>query len=287
MDEVTILREAPCASDICAIVARDGAVIVERLIPASLVDQALLELRPYIEATPTGRNGFSGERTTRTGALVARSAAAGSILMDEVFVRCARAFLKPWAEVIQLNHAQVIRLLPDETPQPLHRDRTAWGRHLPRDVEPQFVAMVALTDFTADNGATRVVPGSHRWDWDREAKDSEIVQAVMPKGSVMLYSGSVLHGGGANRTRTDRLALNASYALSWLRQEENMYLSCPPAVAAGLAPEMQSLLGYTLGQYSLGYFASPHACAPGQAGFQPPESALGAAGGPAWPPQFF
>ncbi len=154
-----------------------------------------------------------------------------------------------------------------------HRDRLAWGNHIPRNIEPQFNTLYALTDFTADNGATRVVPGSNHWDWDRRAGDDEKCQAEMSCGSVLLYSGSVLHSGGENRTETSRMGLNITYCLGWLRQEENQYLSCPPDVAKELSLDLQELLGYTMGNYALGYYSDPSG--ERSAGILQPETALG------------
>jgi ectoine hydroxylase-related dioxygenase (phytanoyl-CoA dioxygenase family) len=99
------------------------------------------------------------------------------------------------------------------------------------------------------------VPGSHRWPWERRAERHEITQAIMTKGSVLLYSGTVVHSGGQNESDSMRLGLNLTYCLGRLRQEENQYLSCPPHIAKDLAPELQELLGYTQGGYALGYYS--------------------------------
>src|SRR4030095_4841481 len=96
----------------------------------------------------------------------------------------ADAFLKPFCSRIQLHLTQLICIGPGQGAQPLHRDRLAWGGYLPASVEPQFNTLWALTEFTAANGATRVVPGSHQWPLERKAQDNEIVQAEMPQGSV-------------------------------------------------------------------------------------------------------
>jgi ectoine hydroxylase-related dioxygenase (phytanoyl-CoA dioxygenase family) len=171
----------------------------------------------------------------------------------------------------------VITIEPGQGTQPLHRDRLAWGGFVPREVEPQFNTIWALTDFTDVNGATRVVPGSPGWDDDRRPVDDEKTQAIMPKGSVLLYSGSVIHGGGENRSTENRLGLNITYCLGWLRTEENQYLSCPPHIARDLDPELQELLGYTMGDYALGYYSDPEAdpVADGASDIRPPEKALG------------
>ncbi|MHA7836206.1 MAG: phytanoyl-CoA dioxygenase family protein, partial [bacterium] len=95
------------------------------------------------------------------------------------------------------------------------------------------------------------------WDPARQPEEDEIVLAEMPAGSVLIYSGSVIHGGGANRSETPRMGLNITYALGWLRQEENQYLSCPPEVARELSPALREMLGYDYGSYALGYFTPP------------------------------
>lgn len=146
--------------------------------------------------------------------------------------------------------------MPGQGRQSIHRDRWAWGTWL-KDVEPQFNTIWAASDFTVENGATRVVPGSVDWPDDRRATAAEVTPAVMRAGSVLVYSGSVFHGGGANRSDADRIGLNLTYALGWLRQEENQYLSCPPQIARTLPKALQDLLGYTQGSYALGYDAPP------------------------------
>ncbi|HMO42694.1 MAG TPA: phytanoyl-CoA dioxygenase family protein, partial [Phenylobacterium sp.] len=198
----------------------------------------------------------TGQRTTRTGALVARSPACRPLVTDARIQALCAHLLKPNCERWQLHLTQLIRIMPGQGAQPIHRDRWAWGAHL-KGVEPQLNTIWALTDFTADNGATQVVPASQAWPDDRRADPAEITQAVMRAGSVLVYTGSVFHGGGANRSEADRWGLNITYALGWLRQEENQYLSCPAEIARTLDPDLQDLLGYALGGYALGYYTPP------------------------------
>ncbi len=256
MTELTRLKADAPAEKICEVVERDGATILEGVLSTEQRERTCDELMPYIEATRVGADDFSGRHTTRTGALVARSAAARGLVTHPTILASARRFLAPFCERIQLHLSQVIRIRPGQTAQPLHRDRWAWGTHLGH-LEPQFNTIWALTEFVEENGATRVAPGSTRWPDDRQPRPEEIRVAEMEPGSVLVYSGSVFHGGGENRSERDRIGINLTYTLGWLRQEENQYLSCPPEIARDLDPDLQDLLGYTLGSYALGYYTPP------------------------------
>lgn len=260
--------------EISAILDTDGALILDDVLSPAEVDRVMGELTPYIEATSTGQDDFSGVRTTRTGALVARSPAARDLVMHPAILAGADKFLLRYCSRYQLHLTQVIRIGPGQPRQKLHRDSLAWGGWL-KDVEPQFNTIWAMTDFTEANGATQVVPGSPAWPSERRAEPHEVGYAEMKRGSVLVYSGSVIHGGGENRTDQDRIGINITYCLGWLRQEENQYLSCPPEVARDLDPALQALLGYAMGSYALGYYTPP---LPPGAGPEvaPPQHALGA-----------
>lgn len=251
-----------------------GAVIIRDLISTEAVQQMVDEVMPFINKTPMGGDDFAGRLTQRTGALVARTPTCRDLILNGTVLDAARKFLAPFTDRIILHLTQTIHINPGNPAQPLHRDRLAWGTYIPREIEPQFNTIWALTDFTEENGATRAVPGSHKWDWDQRADAEEIIQAEMTAGSVLIYSGSILHSGGENRSDNARLGLNLTYTLGWLRQEENQYLSCPPHIARDLDPELQELLGYTQGAYALGYFSDPEANHD-KSDILPPEFALG------------
>lgn len=269
---VHLPADAP-AQEITAALDRDGALILDNALPPDDVDALVAELRPWVEATTAGRDSFSGDRTTRTGALVARSPRIRPLVTDPRILAVCDAVLKPNCHRYQLHLAQLIRIMPGQGAQAIHRDRWAWGRQMP-GIEPQVNTIWALTDFTAANGATQVIPGSQVWDDDRKALPHEIARAEMKKGSVLVYTGTVFHSGGANDADHDRWGLNITYSLGWLRQEENMYLSCPPDVARTLDPELAALVGYAMSNYALGYYTPP--LPPGEGPETvPPEWALG------------
>jgi ectoine hydroxylase-related dioxygenase (phytanoyl-CoA dioxygenase family) len=268
------LSATATTNDIIAAVTRDGAVIIDNLMSAELADTIFAETRAYMDHSPAGDASFTGANTTRTGALAARSKGCCELITLATVLDAAEAYLAPFCQRVQLHLTQLIRIKPGQLRQKLHRDRQAWGDSIPRAIEPQLNMIWALTEFTEANGATRVVPGSHQWDYDRRATNEETTVAAMPRGSVLIYSGSVIHSGGENQSGTDRIGINITYSLGWLRQEENQFLSCPPQYAQHLDPTLQELLGYTMGSTACGYFTEPLPAGEGRE-LCPPEFALG------------
>jgi Phytanoyl-CoA dioxygenase (PhyH) len=255
---------------------QDGALIIDNAMAPGQLAALKSEIMPYVEATAPGQDEFTGTLTTRTGALAARSAACRGLIMDSRITGACEAFLLPYADRYQLHLTQLIRIMDGQGKQPLHRDRLAWGGFLRGDIEPQLNTIWAVTDFHEANGATQVVPGSNLWEDARQPQPEEISYAEMAAGSVLIYSGSVIHAGGANRSGADRMGLNLTYCLGWLRQEENQYLSCPPEIAKDFPPELRALLGYQMGSYALGYFTPPLPAGDGPEGV-PPEFLFGEA----------
>jgi ectoine hydroxylase-related dioxygenase (phytanoyl-CoA dioxygenase family) len=137
-----------------------------------------------------------------------------------------------------------IAIGPSETPQPLHADDQVIP--LPRPHVPIIAnSMWAITDFTEDNGATRIIPGSHLRDHPPPlGPDRESIPAVMKRGSVMIYNGSLWHGGGANRTDRRRVGIAMNYCAGWIRQQENQQLGIPVELARTFSPRLQELCGY-------------------------------------------
>ena len=261
------------SSTIVAAVQQDGAVILDDVLSEGFITALREETDPYMEHTSNGEDHFAGHHTTRTGGLLVRSEKCRELIEHQTILNPCNEFLAPYCERVQLHLTQIIRIRPGETAQTIHRDRWAWGKHLSH-LEPQFNTIWAITDFTSENGATQVVPGSTQWPDDQEIKPEQITQAEMKAGSVLVYSGSVFHGGGANTSDQDRIGINITYALGWLRQEENQYLSCPPELAKDFGPTLQGLAGYAMGQYALGYFTPPGAPGEGPE-VVPPQYALG------------
>ena len=243
---------------IIEVLERDGAVIIDGLMPSDEVERLKDDLAPFLSKEVYGRDEFTGYKTQRIGALVARSQACQSVAVNSLMLASARQYLAPFCDDIQLHFTSAVAIAPGESAQILHRDRGIWGGYLPRRVEPLFSTIWATTPFTQDNGATQVVPGSHLWDKDRLPEPHEIAYADMAPGSVLCYTGTVLHGGGANVTTDQvRTGVFMHYALSWLRQEENQYLSCPPHHASKLSPALRALIGYSKGGYVLGFYSDP------------------------------
>jgi ectoine hydroxylase-related dioxygenase (phytanoyl-CoA dioxygenase family) len=235
------------------ILARDGCAVIERLAPAEVMGAARDELAPWIDATPTGRDDFAGRRTRRTGGLVARSPSCRALIQHPLILATTKGLLAG-ATSFQLHLTQVIAIGPGEPGQPIHRDQWAFDFFpFPRGYEAQCNTIWAMTDFTEENGATRVIPGSNRLDDKLRFTEADTEPAEMSAGSVLLYTGSLYHGGGANRSSATRYGLNITYARSWLRQEENQYLAVPMEVARTLDDDLLRLLGFTLGAYALGY----------------------------------
>jgi hypothetical protein len=244
---------------ILEVIESDGGVILENVISEDEISNIKQELAPYLQVGEMGRDDFTGQNTQRIGALLARSPACGTLALNPIVNDTAKHFLAPFCDDYQLHFTSAVTIGPGESAQILHRDRGIWGGYLPRRIEPLLSTIWAMTEFTKENGATCVVPGSQSWDKTREAKADEIAYAEMTPGSVLLYTGTVLHGGGANVTPSEtRMGVFLHYALNWLRQQENQYLSCPPEAAHRLSADLRARIGYAKGGYVLGFYSDPH-----------------------------
>jgi Phytanoyl-CoA dioxygenase (PhyH) len=239
--------------EICAALGDDGCVVVDNVVRPEAMDEVARELRPFAENTPLGPDDFSGRRTRRTGGLIARSPKSRELVMHPVVLGATGKMLGH-ATSFQLHLTQIISIGPGEPAQTIHRDQWAFDFFpFPRGYEVQCNTIWAMTDFTAENGATRVIPGSNHFDDKLRFTEADTEPAEMSKGSVLFYTGSIYHGGGANRSKEIRTGINITYNVSWLRQEENQYLSVPLDIARTLPVDLLRLMGYRLGAYALGY----------------------------------
>ena len=231
--------------DLAAAVERDGCVVVEQLAP-ELVAQAKSELDPHIAAASFGPGNFHGNHAKNVEGLVGKSDAVHRLMLhDTVLALCDLVLLSNCVRY-QLNYTGIMHLEPGTVAQALHRDGDMYPFRHPCPTT-QLAVMWAATDFTATNGGTRLVPGSHRWEHERVARDDEVISAEMPAGSLLFYTGGLLHGGGANSSNIVRTGIAVQYSLGWLRQEENLHLAVPPELARTLPDCLARLVGYDFG----------------------------------------
>lgn len=250
--DITTLPKHTDAADCLTVIDRDGCVILRDL-AAEIMDEVRADLDPYFAATPFGEGSFVGYATKRMGGLIVKSTAAHALVLQPTILAVVESLLRTFCSCIQLNLTQAIQIWPGEVEQIFHRDDELFP-YADKRCEFMVNALWAMDDFTVENGATRVVPGSHREPLTREPDPARIAYAAMPAGSVLLYLGSVLHSGGANRTNWPRTALTMSYSLGWLRQAENLYLSVPPGIARTLPQRLRELLGYAIHAPNLGWY---------------------------------
>ena len=255
VSQLVTLPNTATVEDIVAVLKRDGGVIVEDMISSETMDAFWNDLSPYLQQTPYGDQGFTGSKTKRCCALMAKSLNAQHFITQKHFLGTARAFLEDQYEFLladktitttnstQLSVTQAIQIWPGQKKQVLHRDDHLHHRAHPGP-ESQIQVLYAGTDFTEENGATLVIPGSHLWDDKRVPTIEEAIPAVMKKGSGLIYLGSLYHAGGENKSQEQRTALAFSFCRGYLRQEENQYLVVPKSTVLKYPKEVQDLLGY-------------------------------------------
>jgi hypothetical protein len=248
---------------VAATIEQDGAVIVEGLLAPEVVQQVNDEVEAAVAAADPDEeffnpvmSAFHGPCTKQVAGVpgISRTFAV-DVMCHPLYLALCDRILLPSCARYQLNLGHWLQRGPGAGEQWMHRDELVWS-DVPRPhPELQLASVIAFVDFTADNGATRIVPGSHRWP-DRALPAAEQMQtpvdpeliayAEMPSGSAVIYSGGTIHAGGSNVTEVPRRAAHLSYTLGWLRTEENNYLSAPPAYAATLPRQAQELLGYAI-----------------------------------------
>jgi ectoine hydroxylase-related dioxygenase (phytanoyl-CoA dioxygenase family) len=242
------------ADDVLAALVRDGACIVDDVLDAATVATVRAELEPILSVTSPGVEEFSGLNTRRFGSLIERAPSTRPLITHPLILDVTGKLLGH-ATTFQLHLTQAICIGPNSPAQLVHRDQWAFDFFgFPSGFEVQCNTIWAITDFTEDNGATRVVVGSNHAEDKLRLGQKDTVGAVMRAGSVVLYTGAVYHGGGANTTDDEtRIGVNITYNLGWLRQEENQYLAVSRECAATLDEQLLRLMGYQKGAYALGY----------------------------------
>ncbi|KXC50008.1 phytanoyl-CoA dioxygenase family protein [Pseudomonas aeruginosa] len=249
------------------IIRRDGAVAICNFVSEETLKSLTEDLDSYLGVTPCGMDPyFAGTQTRRTARILAKSDSAVEVALNPLFLETAKQALQTPTHVwvgndrveitpdIQLSMTQAIQIGPGQGLQPLHRDdATSLWRHPQYGREARLQLMLAITDFTEENGATRVIPGSHQWDDERMPTQEETIGAEMKAGTALLWLGSVYHGGGANRSDAPRTGLTMAYDLAFLRLEENHFLSIPVERVRQLPSQMQRLLGWSASSTLLGW----------------------------------
>ena len=239
----TFSRDAN-ALDISDSLKTEGVALVANMVSDSLVERVSKELRPAFDAQ--GRqfeNDFNGYSTLRLADVLEHSPTAAHLIAHDKITDIIDEVLLPFCINYRIGSTTGIDIHPGEGEQTLHTDGSIYPVRIP-GVEWQVSVMWALDDFTEENGATRVVLRSHRQMNPDPVDDSKVEPAIMPKGSALLYLGSVIHGGGENRSNRPRMGLVNTYALGWLRQEVNQYLTLNRETVMRYPEKLRRLMGY-------------------------------------------
>jgi hypothetical protein len=242
------------SQDVARRLMDDGYVVVTGMMAPSDVRAARADLDRVLQTTKTGRNSFEGYDTQRIYALFAKTRTFDQAATDPLLLGVLDQVLGHY----QLSAPVGICIGAGEKAQILHRDDSVYP--VPEPHPPLVVnTMWPLDEFTTENGATRFIPGSHRWEPGRwPAPDDPVETAVITPGSAMFYLGSLWHGGGANQTEAPRLGVILEYAAGWLRPQENHCLAVPREIARALPERLQELLGYNIYPPFVGYVDGRH-----------------------------
>jgi len=233
-------------------IARDGYTIIENAIDLGFIDELAADLERLERELQVGpaRNLFEGLRTMRVYNLLARGTLYEQIAVHEAVLPIVEAVLDRGCLISSLSS---VAIGPGESAQPIHADDQLIPLAKPH-IPIICNTMWALTDFTDENGATRVIPGSHLRGGSPELGEvHETVPAEMARGSVLVFNGSLWHGGGANRTASRRVGIAANYCAGYIRQQENQQLGIPVETARGFSPRLRKLVGYGIYRGLIGH----------------------------------
>ena len=253
MTQTRIAFKEATADAVVEAMNAEGYCIVENMMPKAKVKATKAELLDILAATPAGRNDFEGYKSQRIYALFAKTR-----LFDEWAIHPLMLdVLDQILYFYQLSAPVGILIGPGEVAQGLHKDQSVYP--LPPDFRPVVVnTMWAFDDFTKANGATRLIPKSHKWGDRTPTGKEKFIYAEMPAGSVMFYLGNAWHSGGANTTTKPRLGVILEYVMSWLRAQENHVLAVPREMVESMPSRLQELLGYNIFPPFIGYVDGRH-----------------------------
>jgi ectoine hydroxylase-related dioxygenase (phytanoyl-CoA dioxygenase family) len=233
---------------------RDGYAILPRAIDRAAIDELVAALAPYEAGRPTGRNAFEGLASWRVYSLAGKGEPFRRLAEHpDVLAVLDRVLLPNYL----LSTLQSIRLHPGEAAQSWHYDDGFYLTPRPRTRMLGVTVIWAIEDFTADNGATELIPGSHRWA-DEQPDGTGSLPAAMPAGSALLFDAALWHRGGANRSTRTRLAISPQYCQPYLRPQESQLLIVPPDAARACSDRMRALLGYSIHPPFLGHVDGMH-----------------------------
>ena len=259
-------------------IEKNGYTIIEDFMDAARLAEVRRALEPYL-GTHSGRNPFEGHSTERVYTLVARARVFWDIALDARVLALCERFLLP---NFLLTASQAICIRPGERPQAFHYDDTFYTVPRPRPMI-SISTIAAVDEFTAENGGTEVIAGSHLWgdDWSSRVQGAKPETVRMPAGACVMFSGTLVHRGGENRSKASRLAFSNQYCQPWARQQENFLLGVPAEVARAMPLRLQEMLGYSIHPPFMGQLTASHPAKALQPGYvNPVRQQAGAAGAP-------
>lgn len=259
----------------------EGWLVIPELLSSAQLAETRAALAPHLDGERPGRNDFEGYRTERVYSLVALAPVFTDLVEHPRILAICDALLQP---NYLLTASQAINIWPGETPQSWHSDDAFYAVPRPR-AAISISTIWAVDAFTAENGATQVMRGSHLWadpeawasidaidfttkpdpervpvpkDAPRSGLREQVTEVAMPAGSVVVFLGTLIHRGGENRSARPRLGLSNQYCQPWARQQENYMVSVPREQAARLSPKVQAMLGYSIHPPFMGHVRGVH-----------------------------